>query len=56
MTLCLAHFADLDRTIGGFEGLQAAQDCIASDENGMPSQKISIYYRNYGKRFRLMRF
>ncbi len=32
MTLCLSHFEGLDRTIGGFEGLQAAQDCIGSDE------------------------
>ncbi|MBU3949085.1 MAG: HsdR family type I site-specific deoxyribonuclease [Proteobacteria bacterium] len=30
--LCLSHFAGLDRTIEGFEGLQAAQDCIGSDE------------------------
>ncbi|MBU4036052.1 MAG: HsdR family type I site-specific deoxyribonuclease, partial [Proteobacteria bacterium] len=26
--LCLSHFAGLDRTIEGFEGLQTAQDCI----------------------------
>ena len=32
VTLCLAHFAGLDRTIEGFEGLQAAQDCISSNE------------------------
>ena len=32
MALCLAHFAGLDRTIEGFDGLQAAQDCIASNE------------------------
>ncbi|MCX5815972.1 MAG: HsdR family type I site-specific deoxyribonuclease [Proteobacteria bacterium] len=32
MTLCLSHFAGLDRTIEGFEGLQAAQDCISSNE------------------------
>jgi len=29
---CLAHFAGIDRTIEGFEGLQAAQECIRSDE------------------------
>ena len=29
---CLAHFAGMDRTIEGFEGLQAAQDCIKTDE------------------------
>ena len=29
---CLAHFAGIDRTIEGFEGLQAAQECIKPDE------------------------
>ena len=29
---CLSHFAGIDRTIQGFEGLQAAQDCINSNE------------------------
>lgn len=29
---CLAHFPGIDRTITGFEGLQAAQDCINSNE------------------------
>jgi type I restriction enzyme, R subunit len=29
---CLAHFAGIDRTIEGFEGLQAAQECIKTDE------------------------
>jgi len=29
---CQAHFACVDRTIEGFEGLQAAQECIKSDE------------------------
>lgn len=29
---CLSHFAEVDRTISGFEGLQAAQDCINSNE------------------------
>ena len=29
---CLAHFAGIDRTIAGFEGLQAAQECIKTDE------------------------
>jgi len=29
---CLAHFAGIDRSIEGFEGLQAAQDCINTDE------------------------
>ncbi|MGR8980516.1 MAG: type I restriction endonuclease subunit R [Gammaproteobacteria bacterium] len=32
MAQCLTHFAGVDRTIEGFEGLQAAQDCIGSDE------------------------
>jgi type I restriction enzyme R subunit len=29
---CLSHFAGIDRTIDGFEGLQTAQDCIKTDE------------------------
>jgi len=29
---CLANFAGIDRTKGGFEGLQAAQDCINTNE------------------------
>lgn len=29
---CLAHFPDIDRTKSGFEGLQAAQDCINTNE------------------------
>jgi type I restriction enzyme R subunit len=32
MNKSLAHFATIDRTIVGFEGLQLAQDCIASNE------------------------
>jgi type I restriction enzyme R subunit len=32
MMICLTHFKGLDRTIEGFEGLQLAQDCIASNE------------------------
>jgi type I restriction enzyme R subunit len=29
---CLSHFAGVDRTGEGFEGLQAAQECIKTDE------------------------
>lgn len=29
---CLSHFAAIDRTIEGFEGLQAAQECLKTDE------------------------
>lgn len=29
---CLAHFANIDRNISGFEGLQVAQDCINTNE------------------------
>ncbi len=29
---CLAHFFNVDRSIAGFEGLQAAQDCINTNE------------------------
>ena len=32
MEKCLFHFANCDRTIIGFEGLQAAQDCISTNE------------------------
>jgi len=32
MIKCLAHFSKIDRTIIGFEGLQLAQVCIASNE------------------------
>lgn len=32
MDKCLLHFTGIDRTIGGFEGLQAAQDCINTNE------------------------
>ncbi|RJR08371.1 HsdR family type I site-specific deoxyribonuclease [Candidatus Parcubacteria bacterium] len=30
--LCLSHFMGIDRSIQGFEGLQAAQDCIDTNE------------------------
>ena len=29
---CLSHFAGIDRTVEGFEGLQVAQECIKTDE------------------------
>jgi type I restriction enzyme, R subunit len=32
MSKCLAYFSDADRTLVGFEGLQAAQDCIDTNE------------------------
>ena len=32
MTLCLNHFKDIDRTVEGYEGLLAAQDCLPNDE------------------------
>ena len=32
MKVCLSHFAGVDRTIAGFEGLQSAQDSINSNE------------------------
>ncbi len=32
LATCLAHFKGVDRTIVGFEGLQAAQDCIKTDK------------------------
>ncbi|MFC2165770.1 type I restriction endonuclease subunit R [Acidobacteriota bacterium] len=33
MKACLAHFPGVDRTIEGFEGLEAAQECIKTDES-----------------------
>jgi type I restriction enzyme, R subunit len=32
MNKCLAHFPGVDRSLVGFEGLQAAQDCINTNE------------------------
>jgi len=32
MDACLAHFPGVDRAIEGFEGLEAAQECIKTDE------------------------
>jgi len=32
IVLCLSYFSGIDRNIEGFEGLQAAQDCIDSNE------------------------
>lgn len=32
MAQCLAHFSGVDRTIEGFEGLEAAQQCINDDK------------------------
>lgn len=29
---CLSHFFNIDRSVSGFEGLQAAQDCINTNE------------------------
>lgn len=32
MQKCLSHFFNIDKSIAGFEGLQAAQDCINTNE------------------------
>nr|WP_303680654.1 HsdR family type I site-specific deoxyribonuclease [Pelodictyon luteolum] len=32
MTKCLSFFPDVDRTVGGYEGLIAAQDCLPNNE------------------------
>jgi type I restriction enzyme R subunit len=32
MAACLAHFPSVDRSVDGFEGLEAAQNCINSNE------------------------
>ena len=32
MAKALQHFADIDRTVAGFEGLEAAQDCLNTNE------------------------
>ncbi len=33
MEKCLSYFGRIDRSVGGFEGLQAAQECIKSNES-----------------------
>ena len=33
MEKCLSYFEGIDRSIGGFEGLQAAQECIKTNES-----------------------
>jgi type I restriction enzyme R subunit len=38
---CLKHFEGIDRTVEGFEGLEAAQECINSDE------KRDAYAKDY---------
>ncbi len=42
VTKCLNHFTNIDRTIGGFEGLQLAQECINSNE------KRDDFAKDYG--------
>ncbi len=32
MAMCLDHFKNIDRTVEGYEGLLAAQDCFPTDE------------------------
>ncbi|WP_028880878.1 type I restriction endonuclease subunit R [Terasakiella pusilla] len=32
MGLCLSHFPGVDRTVGGYEGLIAAQDCLPNND------------------------
>jgi type I restriction enzyme R subunit len=32
MAACLAHFPGVDRTVGGYEGLMAAQECLPNNE------------------------
>ncbi len=32
MTSCLSHFPNVDRTVEGFEGLEAAQNCVSDDK------------------------
>lgn len=43
MADCLAHFPGVDRTVGGFEGLEAAQNCIATDEKRDDFAKDYVY-------------
>ena len=42
MAGCLAHFPGVDRTIEGFEGLEAAQNCVDTDE------KRDNFAKDYG--------
>lgn len=32
VSTCLAHFPHIDRTLGGYEGLMAAQECLPNDD------------------------
>ena len=43
MADCLAHFPGVDRTIEGFEGLEAAQECIGDDERKDAFAKDYVY-------------
>jgi type I restriction enzyme R subunit len=44
---CLSHFSGIDRSIGGFEGLQAAQECIKSNA------RRDAYAQDFGTLYRL---
>ncbi|MEX2608298.1 MAG: type I restriction endonuclease subunit R [Kiritimatiellia bacterium] len=43
MADCLAHFPGVDRTLDGFEGLEAAQNCIYNDEKRDAFAKDYVY-------------
>lgn len=43
MADCLAHFPGVDRTVEGFEGLEAAQNCIDTDDKRDASAKDYVY-------------
>lgn len=43
MAACLAHFPEVDRAVEGFEGLEAAQNCIGTDEKRDDFAKDYVY-------------
>jgi type I restriction enzyme R subunit len=43
MADCLGHFPGVDRSVEGFEGLEAAQNCIGSDEKRDAFAKDFVY-------------
>ncbi|MGE9268176.1 MAG: type I restriction endonuclease subunit R, partial [Verrucomicrobiales bacterium] len=47
MADCLAHFPDVDRSIEGFEGLEAAQNCISSDEKRDAFAKDYVFLEKF---------
>lgn len=47
---CLAFFAGVDRTVGGYEGLSAAQQCLPNNDLGTSSRLNTSCSATSGKR------